>query len=185
MPKTRPFKQRDLMSTLPKSFGLFREGICRSLVAQWLAAQGHFRRTAFGKANSAQAWRDADEVILRDMNEERVDMLKLHVVAHVNSHRFELNQFMQMSELLATGGGFYLALRDPTSGAGHALGVYVNGEKWRLFDPNEASHSGQRSDVLNRLATALAAYAKGEPAPLVNGEPAWRLTQWEVEEVLV
>jgi hypothetical protein len=183
--KTRAFSQHELRQRLPRSFGAYGEGVCRSLVSAWLKTQGRMRRTSFGSASTTVDWIAIDDRVMEDMSRDRGDMLSSHGLMAYQKRTFQMTEFGELTKLLGSGGGYYIALKDTITGAGHALGVYVLDGKWRLFDPNEATFSGEPLEVVNKLFALLKAYALGTPAPQgPDGQPAWRLQQWEVEAVI-
>lgn len=168
--QARSYDQGELLAQTSVRFrAQWGSGICRVLVAQWLAEGGQLDQTYFSMADALMrdqraqgdvagrlATREGFERLVGgQMNTDREDMLDNHGLTPVSSLARTTDP-NALTAFLIAGGLFYVRLSTADDTQAHAVGVIIGPGGYRLFDPNTREVGGDVSAVNRHLWRILA-----------------------------
>ncbi|MCW5609294.1 MAG: hypothetical protein KIS83_01185 [Rubrivivax sp.] len=166
----RPYDQGELLAQTSVRFrAQWGSGICRVLVAQWLAEGGRLDQTYFAMADAQmRAQRENGDAAGRlatragferlvggQMDTDRADMLENHGLTLVASLA-RTSDPNALAAFLVAGGLFYVRLSTDDDTQAHAVGVIIGPDGYRLFDPNTREVGGDVMAIARHLWRVLA-----------------------------
>lgn len=168
-PADKIFKQSEFINNSESLQKTNPGGVCKVLVAEWLAAGGALGGSSFSRRGRGTS---ASTRIANAMNIDRADTLAEYGLFKVGEFGpTSADKIDELTTFLEQQGYFYYVKY--FGGEGHAIGVVNRDGKIRVFDPNKGEWScGSVSDMRVKMVQLLIYYAEGFG---FDGIECWRL----------